>query len=156
MSYVFDTGIFSQLFRNYYPTVFPSLWEKFDMLTMLGDISSVREVLREINDGPLQNMKDWAAENAAVFSPPTPEEGAFISQIYGIKHFQQNIQQQALLKGGQIADPFVIAKAAVAGDTVVTTELFKPNAVKIPNICDHFNVPCMTLQDFMKAEGWTF
>lgn len=70
--------------------------------------------------------------------------------------FQQNIEQQKLLKGGNNADPFVIAKAAVEERTVVTMELFKPNAVKIPNICRHFKVPCLTLQEFMEAEGWEF
>src|SRR5467141_2643406 len=29
-------------------------------------------------------------------------------------------------------------------------------ASKIPNICKHFNVPCMTLEEFMAAEGWQF
>lgn len=35
-------------------------------------------------------------------------------------------------------------------------ELLKPNAAKIPNICDHFKIPCMTLEQFMEAEGWVF
>jgi Domain of unknown function (DUF4411) len=74
----------------------------------------------------------------------------------GITHFQQNIEQQKLLKGGRNADPFVIAKAATDGKTVVTMELLKPNAAKIPNICKHFNIPCLTLEQFMETEGWQF
>jgi hypothetical protein len=35
-------------------------------------------------------------------------------------------------------------------------ELFKQNAAKIPNICRQFNVRCMTLEEFMEAEGWVF
>jgi hypothetical protein len=35
-------------------------------------------------------------------------------------------------------------------------ELLKPNAAKIPNICKHFKIPCMTLEEFMEAEGWQF
>ncbi len=54
------------------------------------------------------------------------------------------------------ADPFVIAKAAVAERTVVTMEQRQPNAVKIPNICEHFGIPCMTLEDFMETEDWEF
>jgi len=61
-----------------------------------------------------------------------------------------------LLNGGRNADPFVIAKAAVESATVVTMELLKPNGTKIPNICDHFKVPCLSLEEFMEAEGWTF
>jgi hypothetical protein len=32
-----------------------------------------------------------------------------------VRHFQQNIEQQKLLKGGKNAEPFVIARAAVEG-----------------------------------------
>jgi hypothetical protein len=53
-------------------------------------------------------------------------------------------------------DPFVIAKAAVDGRTVVTMEALKPQAAKIPNICQHFNVPCLSLEEFMIKEGWEF
>jgi len=38
----------------------------------------------------------------------------------------------------------------------VTMELLRPNAAKIPNICQHFGVACMTLEQFMEAEGWKF
>lgn len=60
------------------------------------------------------------------------------------------------MRGGRNADPFVIAKAGVEGHTVVTMELFKPNAAKIPNICQHFTVKCLTLEGFMEEEGWEF
>ena len=61
-----------------------------------------------------------------------------------------------LLRGGRVADPFAIARAACENRIVVTTELMKPNAVKIPNICAHFGVGCMSLAEFMDAENWTF
>ena len=87
---------------------------------------------------------------------PTAEEGAFIARIYSIPHFQQNIELQKLLKGGKNADPFIIAKAAVSEMSVVTMETLRQNAAKIPNICEHFDVPWMTLEGFMEAEGWEF
>ena len=87
---------------------------------------------------------------------PTPHEADFIRQIYSVAHFQQNIEAQKLLKGGLVADPFVIAKACVDGTTVVTTEKFKPNASKIPNICRHFGVSCLSVQEFMETENWRF
>src|SRR3546814_17273641 len=64
--------------------------------------------------------------------------------------------QKKLLKGGRNADPFVIAKAATEGRCVVTMELFKENGAKIPNICQHFGVDCLTLEAFMKRAGWQF
>ncbi len=61
-----------------------------------------------------------------------------------------------MLKGGRNADPFVIAKAAVTQCAVVTMEIRKPNAAKIPNICDHFGIPCRSLEEFMEIEAWEF
>jgi len=156
MSYVFDNSPLSALFRNFYRRTFRTLWEHFDALVAEGRIVSTREALREIEDGAPENLLDWARDHQALFAIPTAAEGAFVARIYGVAHFQQNIEQQKLLKGGRNADPFVIAKAAVEGRTVVTMEQFKTNAAKIPNICRHFGVPCLSLEEFFEAEGWEF
>lgn len=128
----------------------------FDDLVATGRIVSTREVLREIEDGATESLRDWAAQNQQLFTVPTAAEGAFVTRIYANPHFQQNIEQQKILKGGKNADPFVIAKAFVVQGTVVTMELFKPNGAKIPNICRHFNIQCVTLEEFMEQEGWQF
>jgi Domain of unknown function (DUF4411) len=87
---------------------------------------------------------------------PTGEEGAFIAQVFAVTHFQQVVEQKKLLKGGKNADPFVVARAAVIGGTVVTMEKEPKNGAKIPNICRHFGIPCFSLERFMEAEGWEF
>ena len=155
MSYVFDTSPFVGMFTHYYPSAFPTLWQRFDALIADEGIVSTREVYREIEDQD-DDLFAWAKANGGLFSVPTADEGAFIAQIYGVAHFQANIEQQKLLKGGKNADPFVIAKAAVTGRQVVTLERHKPNAAKIPNICQHFDVPCLNLEQFMQQEDWQF
>jgi hypothetical protein len=35
-------------------------------------------------------------------------------------------------------------------------ERLKPNAVKVPNICEHFKIPYLYLERFMESEGWEF
>ncbi|MDY0870368.1 PIN domain-containing protein [Dongia rigui] len=154
--YVFDTSPFSTLFKNYYRSRFPSLWKLFDEMVIDGRIVSTREVGREIADGPIEAARLWAVGNQAVFTIPGADEGAFVGKIFAVPQFQQNIEQQKLLKGGKLADPFVVAKAAANGFTVVTVEKFKDNSAKIPNICQHFGVPCFDLERFMEEEGWTF
>jgi len=154
--YAFDNSPLSALFRNYYRKRFPSLWDRFDRLVADGRLISTREVKREIDNCSIADLRAWADATPHIFTTPTAAEGAAVAQIYAVQHFQQNIEQQKFLKGGILADPFVIAKAMVDGLTVVTMELFKPNAAKIPNICQHFNVRCLTLEDFMAAEGWKF
>jgi hypothetical protein len=156
MSYVFDTSPLSALFKNFYRRRFPSLWERFDDLVANGRIISTREVSREIEDGATEHLRDWAAQHQDLFTVPTAAEGAFVARIYAVPHFQQNIEQQKILKGGKNADAFVIAKAGVEHGTVVTMELLKPNAAKIPNICQHFSIPCLSLEEFMEEEQWQF
>lgn len=93
---------------------------------------------------------------AAARNPVCHADGAFVARIYNVAHFQQNIEQRKILRGGRNADPFVIAKAAVERRTVVTVEELKPNAVKVPNICEQFSIKCLSLEAFMDAEGWEF
>lgn len=155
MKYVFDTGPFIALFTNFYPSTFVTLWRHFDALVAEGEIVSTREVLREIEDQD-DELRAWARNHKAIFTTPGAEEGAFVARIYSVVHFQANIEQRKLIMGGKNADPFVIAKATVAGGSVVTMERHKPNAARIPNICEHFDVPWLSLEAFMQEEGWQF
>ena len=154
--YVFDTSALSELFGSYYRSRFPTLWELFDELVEDGSITSTREVAREIKQYSRGDLEEWTQENRNVFSTPTAAEAEFVRKIYQVKHFRQNIELKKIQKGGLNADPFVIAKAAVNDAMVVTLETEKPNAVRIPNICEHFEIQCINLEDFMEEEDWEF
>lgn len=114
-----------------------------------GRILSTRENLREI-ETQNESLYDWSRSNKYIFQEPSVEEAHFIRQIYTIPHFRNNIEKKKIWGGGFNADSFVIAKAFVIKGSVVTGEIYKPNAVKIPNICEHFNIPCMNLESFME------
>ena len=155
MIYVFDTGPFISLFKHYYKERFPTLWDNFDALIKNGTIISVSEVRRELN-GQADSLTSWANDNKSIFLPPDAGEAEFISDIFSVNHFQTLIRSQERLEGKPVADPFVIAKAKELDSVVVTQEKKKPNAAKMPNVCDHFGVDCMNLEEFMKNEDWTF
>lgn len=154
--YVFDNSPFSVLFKNYYRKRFPTLWKNFDQLVSSGDIVSTKEVLREIEDSSDATLREWAKQNKDLFPIPSAKEAIFVGEIYKVSHFQQNLEQRKLLKGGHNADPFVIAKAAEENKCVVSMEKLKPNGAKIPNICAHFSIRCIDLEKFMEEQGWTF
>ncbi len=156
MSYVFDTSALSPLFRNFYRNRFPTLWEQFDELVDDGAITSTREVAREIEDGPVATLRDWASGQSQLFPTPSASEATFVGQIFAEPHFLQIVERRKLLKGGRIADPFIVARAYAIGGTVVTLESEPPNGAKIPNICRHFGIPCLSLEGFMEEEDWTF
>lgn len=153
--YVLDTSVISALHRNYYRSRFVSLWKAFDAMLVEGRFTSTREALRELEDIGGEPL-DWATTNQSLFTTPDANEGAFVASIYAVEHFQANIERQKVLQGGRNADPFLIARAAAIKGTVVTMEQLKPNAAKIPNICQHFEVPCVDLRGFMEKEDWIF
>jgi len=155
MIYVFDSSTLIDLFRYYYRNRFPSLWEKFDQAVKAESILSVREVYNEIEHGG-DRLSEWAKNNRGLFQPPVPEELVFVAEIFAVSHFQSLVRKQERLQGKPVADPFVIAKAKVLGGCVVTEEDKKPNASRIPNVCEHFGVACLNLEGFMEKENWTF
>lgn len=156
MSYVFDTNAFSQLFHSYYRNRFPTLWEQFDELVDNGDITSTREVAREIEGDRVVTLREWAAGQRELFPTPTAAEAGFVGRIFAVPHFLQIIERKKLLKGGLNADPFIISRAHAIGGKVVSLESDPPNGAKIPNICRHFGIPCVSLEGFMEEEDWTF
>lgn len=156
MIYVFDTNSFS-VFRNYYPSRFPSLWTNLDALTADGTIVSVREAFNELqNDNRVAFIQEWAKQHRGIFVTPTNAELLIVSQILAVPHFQTVISNKALLKGTPVADPFIVASAAAKDATVITEESHRPNAAKITNICDHLAVPWHNLEWLMERQGWEF
>lgn len=155
MIYFIDTSSFRELER-YYPDVFRTFWLLFQDDVDAGNILSVREVLRELNAVPENNVVAWAKANSEIFRIPNAEEAQFVATILAVPHFLQLIPAKAQLTGQPVADPFLIAAAHVAGGTVVTQERAKPNSAKIPTVCEHFNIPCTNFEGFLKAKGWSF
>ncbi len=70
MIYVFDSSPFIVLFRHYYPTRFPSLWDKFNALVNEKRIVSTREVLNELKIRE-DRLLDWASTHRDLFPQPT-------------------------------------------------------------------------------------
>jgi hypothetical protein len=157
MIYVFDDNSLSNILNHYYPNRFLSFWGKFDEKVAKKEIISVREARFELtlkfDDDVIDRL---VKENEDFFTKPTPEELQFVTQIYSVRHFRQNLERKKLLKGGYFADPLIIAKAWKEQGTVVTEEKVIEHAARIPNICDHFKIPCENLEGFLKKENWIF
>lgn len=56
------------------------------------------------------------------------------------------------------ADAWICAECAVSGFVLVTNERRSntPNNVKIPNVCDAFQIECMSVFDFMRLKNFKF
>ena len=98
-------------------------------------------------------IKEWAKQNSKAFKSATAAEAKAVAEILKVPHFKALISETALLKGKAVADPFLVAHAVVNKSVVVTEELEKPNAAKVPNVCKHFGVVVLTLEEMMAQEN---
>ncbi len=161
-TYVFDAGPLIDLFKHYYRTRFPTLWQRFDHMVEQDRITSTREVFNEIHGHssalPKQDeLALWCHEHRHVFPAPSADEIEVVRRILSTPHYQALIAKKKRTDGGPVADPFVIARAKCeANGCVVTTERRKPHAAKIPNACDAMEVRWVDLEGFMEREGWQF
>ena len=156
MVYVLDTNSFIVL-GHYFPARFPSFWSDIDSAVSTGQIISVREVRGELDtEAAREHLRDWIDNNRSIFMLPSSEETEFVSDIFSNPHFQALVRKKALLAGKPVADPFVIASARIRGACVVTEEKHKPNAAKIPNVCEHYRIDCTNLEGLMEREGWVY
>jgi hypothetical protein len=154
--YVFDTNSL-RVFGSYYPASFPSFWEQLGNLVAEGWLVSCREVRKELEQqSPSAHLNDWVDKHPELFAEPSGAEMRFVADIFRVAHFRQLIGQKQQLTGAPVADPFIVARGASTSGCVVTEEARKPNAAKVPNVCDHFGVPCTTVQGFLAELGWQF
>ncbi len=120
-------------------------------------IVSVREARLELQSRFDESMIELLEKhNANFFEAPRVEELSFITEIYSVAHFQQNLDRKKLLQGGYFADPFIIAKAKINEGFVVTEEDRPDHGARIPNICEHFGIACVKLEGFLVKEDWRF
>jgi len=157
LTYVFDTNSLSNVLNHYYRGRFPSFWEKLDEMIKKRRIVSVREARFELESrfdkAVIEQLK---THNPDFFEDPTAKELSFITEIYSVPHFRQNLDRKKLLQGGYFADPFIIAKAKVKEGWVITEEDKPEHGARIPNICEHFKIECLKLEGFLVKEDWKF
>lgn len=151
--YVFDTGVWVVLFRHYPESTFSGLWKNFNSMVSEDRILSSSEVLRELKsyeDSIYQQAKDIDR----VFSKPSVEELKIIKDL--ANKYKYLVSARNINNGSPVADCHVIALAKITGGIVVTTERFKPNSQKIPNICKELGVGCLDLHKLFEQEKWKF
>ncbi len=166
MKYVIDTSSWQQLFGCYRYERFPSLWKRFDDLVSSGAITSIRHVLREIENRDKKNGElEWANSHLELFPRINDIESQFLRDIYDVPRFRHVVPTDIRdddeyddldADSDEIADPFLIAKARAIDGMVITQERERGNRVRIPGICKHFDIQCGTLDDLMRMEDWRF
>ena len=156
IKYFLDSGFFIQSHRGPYSIdIMPGFWDWVDEEVANGRLVSSSMVFDELIDG-----KDWLADWAKarkgepLFQTPSLDAQANLVDLsdYVITKYPKRHADVFLAK----ADPWVIAQAIAQQGKVITMEKIvasNSKKVKIPNICNEFDVEWLNTYDMMRELG---
>lgn len=150
--YCLDANFFIDLKSFYFFDIFKTLKKNLESLALAKRIVIHKTVLDEIERKD-DDISKWVKDN--------------IKKVEDIDDLQAKILPDIVIEHGEWikgektpADPFIIALAEVRKYTVVTREKIvqynKGANNRIPAICKNRGVSCISVEDFFKAEGWSF
>ena len=163
MEYCLDTDVYTQAHRSYYAfDIAPPFWNALITLAQNGTIVSPIAVYAELMDGK-DDLKEWAKDQRKLlFTEPDAKVNEAYRQVAGFANKRYHDQHwiREFLKG---ADPWVIAQAKAHSLTVVTMEGVKQaenvdkatgrfiGKIKIPNMCGHFGIKCISTFELLRT-----
>jgi hypothetical protein len=151
MKYSFDTSAFIEAWVRHYPhDIFPVVWEHLDGLIRHDHLKAIDEVKRELEEHG-DELYDWVKRRKRMFCPLDADVQRRVVRIQ--RQFPSLVK---IDKTRPDADPFVIALAQEHNQTVVTYEVSKPSKPRMPDVCQKLSIPCITLVELFRREGWQF
>lgn len=166
--YIIDTSSLIDMNLHYPMSTFKSVWRRVEELIIEGRLVSSVVVFDEIIRKD-DTIKQWADRyNDMLFQESTQ----YVLEQVGVilKKFPKLINPNS---ESEQADPFLIAMALdkkdgpqqtlIDYDVCIVTEEKMPRfqgkrskKIKIPEVCQSFNIPCISLVDMIVKEGWEF
>ena len=133
--------------------MFPTLWDKMDVLAEDRQLISSEEVLRELERKEGDTLHEWAKERHHIFVPLDDE-----IQNCAVRIMIDHPKLVDERKGKSFADPWVIATARINACIVVTGEIASGSRrrPKIPDVCRDMGIRCIRIVDLIREERWRF
>ena len=158
--YIMDSSSLIELNRHNPIDVFPSVWKNMESLISKGLLVAPTEVLYEITERDDQLAK-WAKEQTSFFRAPTQKQIEILKGI--LKVYPSMVREDRKYD----ADPWVIALAIeMTTDSqqtltpikriVVTEEKLRGEKVRIPYVCQKYNIDSIDIIEMFRIEGWNF
>jgi hypothetical protein len=150
--YILDANVLIQAKRSYYAfDLCPGFWDSLLHHNSNGNLESIDRVGGDLSEG--DDLDAWKKQSSGFFAST---ESASILKAY--KEVNQWVQSQARFsnfeksKFADDVDAWVIAYAKANNAIVVTHEASAPKStkVKIPDVCDHFNIKHINTFDMLK------
>jgi len=156
--YILDANVLIEAKRRYYSfDLCPGFWDSLLHHNSMGNLESIDRVGKDLSEG--DDLDAWKKQSPSFFAPT---EGAAISTSYrDINQWVQSQERFSNFEKSRFADDvdaWVIAYAKANNATVVTHEVSAPKStkVKIPDVCNHFNIRYTNTFDMLQKLGVVF
>ncbi len=158
--YIIDASSLIELHRHNPIDIYPSVWKNIENLIRKGSLVSPKEVLLEIIDRDDQLAK-WAKNQNNFFREPTEKQIKILRDL--LKDYPALVKEDRK----NDADGWIIALAVEMATgaqqtvvpvkrIVVTEEKIRGNQIKIPLVCQKYNIETIDVIDMFRIEGWKF
>ncbi|MBI5416427.1 DUF4411 family protein [Candidatus Poribacteria bacterium] len=154
--YCLDTNVFIEPWNKYYSMKrCPEYWDILDNLGKKGTVFCPDQVKREI-DKVDDLLKQWLNTKPYFIRQETEDVQLRVREI--LKAFPNLIMVGA---NRSMADPWVVAHAMVVNAVVVSKEYGinqdqNNSRIKIPDVCRHFKINCISDFEFIDEIGIKF
>ena len=153
--YLLDANTYIQAKNLHYQMSFcPAYWNWLDLQFRAGTLGSITSVYDELANEK-DELADWIKARKEQFYPISSQEiqnkMAEVAQ-HVVDLPNKNTGSVAEFLAG--ADPWLIAKASLDGDIIVTHEVTvddQSKKIKIPNISNDFGVQCVNTFNLLKT-----
>lgn len=160
LKYIIDTSSLIQLNKHNPMDIYPGVWKKVEGLVRKNRLLAPKEVYYEISRKD-DILFEWSKNQKDMFIEPTNQ------QIEIVKEILNKYPAIIRLDRKYDADSWVIAIAiekmrskqstlTEIKRVVVTEEKIRGNRIRIPYICEHFNVESIDILEMFRMEGWRF
>lgn len=159
--FLLDSNVFIEAKNRYYAfDICPGFWTWMDHVVTGGDVYSIDRVRDELiggNDDLATWVKARRGEQWFLDVSDDRTQQAFRQVVASVNagNYKPHAKQH-FLSG---ADPWLVAKAAVTGASVVTHEVFNAESrkkVPLPNVCQDFGVPFCDTYALLRGKACSF
>ncbi|QTL41113.1 DUF4411 family protein [Xenorhabdus budapestensis] len=158
MIYLIDYNIFIQAQQDYYCfDLCPGFWDLMESKFAEGQVVSIKSVYHELQKQD-DDVYSWIKNKKSFFQSIDDEltQKTFteiVNYVYTEYSPRHRNSLPHIEKFLGAADPWIVAKAKSINATVVTHEVRDKNngcRPKIPDICDHFEVPIIRTKEMLR------
>jgi hypothetical protein len=158
--HLLDANVLITANRDYYPLErVPEFWEGLVHHATSGEVKMPVEMVEEIREGT-DNLAAWLSESDHLIALCLDEQVdvALVRHVIN-EGYASDLADHEVEKIGR--DPFLVSYAlrSLAGRSVVTTEVSKPNRQRanrhLPDVCRNLQVPCIDSFGLVKVLNFT-